>query len=213
VEEKQQRKAQRVAQERAAATAEGRRRVLRWASGVVLAVAAIGAVVVAVASGGGSSPATSGSTPPTSQVPFGPHYGSLDQRRLAVGVPTMMDTMNSPVHFHPVLSVWANGKPIQIPANLGIDPSKDSMRMAGLHTHDSAGTIHVEGVPNATLGQFFAVWGVAFSPSQLGPYRASPANPLRMWVNGKPSTEFGSLKLADGQRITVEYGPGRHGPA
>jgi hypothetical protein len=28
-----------------------------------------------------------------------------------------------------------------------------------------------------------------------------------MWVDGKPSTTFGQLKLADGQHIVVSFGP------
>lgn len=32
---------------------------------------------------------------------------------------------------------------------------------------------------------------------------------IRMWVDGKPSTAFGALELADGQRIVVRYRPGQ----
>ena len=79
--------------------------------------------------------------------------------------------------------------------------------MAGLHTHDASGTIHVEGVSGPRLGQFFAIWGVPLSARQLGPYRAAGDNAVRMWVDGKPSTAFGQLKLADRQRIVVSFGP------
>src|SRR5205807_6996529 len=125
---------------------------------------------------------------------FGQHYKAVDQRRKAAGIPTMMDTMNSSVHFHPQLALWVNGKRMPVPANIGIDPTKDSMQMAGLHTHDTSGTIHVEGAPaGVTLGRFFDVWGVPFSARQLGPYRASGAKKVRMWVDGKPSRAFGNL--------------------
>ena len=40
---------------------------------------------------------------------------------------------------------------------------------------------------DATLGQFFEVWGVPFSKTQLGPYHARGGKVMRMWVDGKPS--------------------------
>jgi hypothetical protein len=67
--------------------------------------------------------------------------------------------------------------------------------MAGLHTHDDTGTIHNEGQADATLGQFFAIWGVPFSRDRLGPYRAGRDGVVQMWVDGRPSTAWESLKL------------------
>jgi len=83
---------------------------------------------------------------------------------------------------------------------------------AHVPTMMDSGTIHVEGVPGARLGQFFRVWGVPLSTSQLGPYRAGANDAVRMWVDGKPSTAFGQLELVDGQRIVVSFGP-RDAPA
>lgn len=139
-------------------------------------------------------------------APFGPHYDGLVQRRRAAHIPTMMTTMNSPVHFHPLLKVYVNGKRLTVPANIGIDPREDSMQMAGLHTHDTSGTIHVEGVPGPRLGQFFAIWGVPLSAGRLGPFRGDARKRVRMWVSGKASAAFGALKLADGQHIVVSFG-------
>lgn len=184
----------------------------RWRNprilGTLLAAGAVVVVVTALASGHRThvSPAGSGGEASASASPFGQHYATLSQRRQAAHLPTMMDTMSSPVHFHPVLRVVIDGKPIAVPANIGIDPDQDPMQMAGLHTHDTSGTIHVEGVGHARLGQFFAVWGVPLSASQLGPYRATAIKRVRMWVDGKPSSAFGELPLADGQRIVVTYG-------
>ncbi|HEV8176344.1 MAG TPA: hypothetical protein VGP44_01520, partial [Gemmatimonadales bacterium] len=134
------------------------------------------------------------------------HYVGLQQRRKQAGMPTMMDTMNSPIHYHPMLKVFANGHQVAVPANIGIDPTKDPMQMAGLHTHDTSGTIHVEGARRATLDKLFKIWGVPLSSQQLGPYHAAGRKALRMWVNGKPSRAFGALKLADRQRITISFG-------
>ena len=99
-----------------------------------------------------------------------------------------------------------------MPGDIGFDPRKDPGQMAGLHTHDDDGPIHNEGQADATLGQFFAVWGVPFSSDRLGPYRAGKNSVVQMWVDGKPSRAWGSLKLADGQDIRVAVGPRRPTP-
>jgi hypothetical protein len=109
-------------------------------------------------------------------------------------------------HFHPKIKVNLNGKQVDVPPNIGISPANPPSEMAGLHTHDSSGTIHNEAGTSAKLRQFFAVWGVAFSSNHLGPYRATKSKKVRMWVDGKPSSDFGELQLKDGQEIVVAYG-------
>lgn len=163
----------------------------------------IAAVVLLALGGGGSSSAGA-------EEPFGPHYEGLEERRLAAGVPTMAEGGGS--HFHPLLAIYANGKPVTVPANIGIDPLNPPTEMAGLHTHDETGTIHNEAGTGATLGDFFAVWGVELSAEQLGPYRAEGAKAVRMWVDGVPSQSFGALRLKDGQRIVLAYGTDRQMP-
>ena len=173
----------------------------------VAAVVAAGIAAAIVSKGGSGSKSMQTTVAAGTSGAFGQHYAGLAQRRQAAHVPTMMDTMNSSVHFHPLLKVYVNGKRIPVPANIGIDPAQEAMQMAGLHTHDTSGTIHVEGVAGARLGQFFRIWGVPLSSRQLGPYRARGADGVRMWVAGKPSTAFGQLELADGQHIVVSFGP------
>jgi hypothetical protein len=212
LQEKERRREARHERERKLAAA-GRRRAVRRA----LIAVAIGAAVVAIpiavviASRGGDTKPTA-ATAVADGGPFGQHYAGLVQRREAAGVPTMMETMSSRVHYHPLLKVYVNRRQVPVPANIGIDPTQDAMQMAGLHTHTPDGTIHVEGVSGATLGQFFQIWGVALSARQLGPYRARGENAVRMWVDGKPSTAFGRLKLADRQRIVISYGPSNAPP-
>jgi hypothetical protein len=207
LQEKERRREAREAQERELAVAERRRGTRRALASVAVGAGLVAAIAVVIASGGGDSKPGQATTAATAAAPFGQHYAGLVQRRQAARVPTMMDTMNSSVHFHPLLKVYVNGKQIPVPANIGIDPTQDAMQMAGLHTHDTSGTIHVEGVAGARLGQFFGIWGVPLSASQLGPYRASGGNAVRMWVDGKPSNAFGQLRLADRQRIVVSFGP------
>src|SRR5260221_13952019 len=176
-----------------------RERFVQLSLAGILGALVIGALALTLIGGSGSSAPEPG--------PFGQHYDGLRQPRLAAGVPTMMQTMDSSTHFHPHLAGYGNGRQITVPANVGIDPDEPPMQMAGLHTHDTSGTIHDEGMSSSRLGQFFSVWGVPFSAGRLGPYRASGAKVVRMWVDGKPSRAFGALSLADGQQIVVSFGP------
>jgi hypothetical protein len=201
----------REAEEADLAMTPERRRVrprLLWGGIGAIVMAAIAAVIVS----GGGSKSMDMTVAAAPSGPFSQHYAGLTQRRQAAHVPTMMDTMKSSVHVHPMLKVYVDGKQIPVPVNIGIDPTQDAMQMAGLHTHDSTGTIHVEGVPRARLSQFFAVWGVPLSAKQLGLYRSGAGDVVRMWVDGKPSSAFGQLKLADGQHILVSFGPSNAPP-
>ncbi len=93
-----------------------------------------------------------------------------------------------------------------MPAGIGIDPA---VGYAPLHTHDASGVIHVES-PTArayTLGDFFAVWGVRFTPSCLGGYCAGGGRQLRVYVDGRPYRgDPANLVLASHQELVVAYG-------
>lgn len=106
-------------------------------------------------------------------------------------------------HFHAQLTLYADGQEIVVPSNIGIDPLAPPAEMAGLHTHDTTGTVHNEAGTGATLGDFFVVWGVDLSANRLGPH----SGPLRMWVDGKPSRALEDLLLKDGQEIVLASGP------
>jgi hypothetical protein len=178
-----------------------RRRVAGYfVAGLLIAAVIGGLIVVFAADGGGDSSSES-----ASGDPFGPHYPGLEQRRLDAGVPTMAEGGGD--HFHAHLQIYVNGEEVTVPSDIGVDPEQSPTAMAGLHTHDESGTIHNEAGSDATLGAFFAVWGVPFSEQELGPYEASRSKVVRMWVDGQPSEEFGDLLLEDGQEIVIAYGP------
>jgi hypothetical protein len=205
--EKQRRKAARLERERQRAAAEQRARRLRTALAALAGVAVVGVLMALALPSGGPSGRRA-----EREGPFGPHYAGLERRRLAAGVPTMAEG-DPAIHVHPLLVLYASGRRTGVPANIGIDPARPPAQMAGLHTHDGSGTLHVEGVRGATLGQFFQVWGVPLSAQRLGPYRADGRRAVRMWVDGRPSRAFGALALRDGQRIVVSYGAARRPPA
>jgi hypothetical protein len=199
--EKRRRRQERLAREQATTEQERRKRVIGVAVAGVLVAAIVAAIVVAVTVGGGGESATS------LEAAFGPHYEGLEDRREAAGVPTMAQAQTvGAAHFHPQIKVYADGKQVTVPPNIGIDPLNPPADMAGLHTHDDSGTIHNEAGTSSRLGQFFAVWGVPLSSKQLGPYRATRSRKVRMWVDGKSSRDFGELQLKDGQQIVVAFG-------
>jgi len=117
-------------------------------------------------------------------------------------------------HVHPKLNVVIRGQPIAVPANMGLGAPPQPM-----HTHDTDGTIHVEGAAaGTTLGEFMALWGVALSTDRLGPYRTNRTERLRMWVKAPQAKAFtetrprGSLPLTDGEELYLSYGSPSQAP-
>jgi hypothetical protein len=86
-------------------------------------------------------------------------------------------------HVHTHLTIFVNGKARVIPYGIGVPGYEAVQTPHGpfvetgscfywLHTHQEDGIIHVES-PSAslsfTLGQFFAIWGIPLSSTQVGP--------------------------------------------
>lgn len=112
------------------------------------------------------------------------------------------------MHWHPELALYVKGERQTIPENIGIGtrfagfPGYDAtMGMAGVHTHDTTGTIHFEfgGLvrrQDLTLGEFFRVWGKDM--------RSFGSN-MRMTVNGAENAEYENYMMKDGDRIELRY--------
>jgi hypothetical protein len=171
------------------------RRLLMWAGAGVLAVGAAIAIVLAVTSGGG----TSGPQASSSGLKLGP-LSALGTLKPAPspgsngieGVPIpnapalaglSAAATGSPVngircqtseqlifHIHAHLTIFINGTPRQVPADVGI-PGGSCLYW--LHTHAPDGIVHVESPIHRiyTLGDFFDEWGQPLGPSQLGPVK------------------------------------------
>ncbi len=159
-------------------------------------VAALGYALLQLAAGG----------PQEQAGPFGQHYDGLEGRRISASVPTMADA-DAAVHAHARLRVYVRSRQVSVPAGIGIHPDGGGGSMAALHTHDDGGTIHVEGMRSATLGQFFRIWGVPLSRRKLGPYVAGSGERVRARVDGKPTRALASLELRDGQQVEVRLEP------
>jgi hypothetical protein len=113
------------------------------------------------------------------------------------------------LHWHPSLAIYVNGVKQEIPMNVGIGPRYSGapgydaqMQMVPMHTHDDLPLIHLEfaGGPvrkeDATLGQFFKVWGKDM---------LSFGSNMRMTVNGIEQTDYENYVMHDGDVIELRY--------
>jgi len=110
------------------------------------------------------------------------------------------------------LNMTIDGKPVTVPANIGIDPSlwKDhsfdkygmqSMTMvmpgmAPLHTHDTSGIIHLESntVRLYTLGEFLNIWGGLDTNGKA----------VKATMDSAPVSDYKNIILRDGEQISLD---------
>ena len=129
-------------------------------------------------------------------------------------------------HVHAHLDVFVDGRPVQVPAGIGINIADPAVHTAGegagrtyggistpcrqacispLHTHDTTGILHTESAsatPN-TLGQFFTEWGVTLSASCVQDHCGGAA----VYVDGKRlSRDPATVQLLDHEEIAVVVG-------
>lgn len=112
-------------------------------------------------------------------------------------------------HFHAHLDIIVNGKPVTVPANLGI--SAPEQAISELHTHDTSGVLHVESASSKQrfiLGQAFTEWRVKLTKTSLGGLVADGKNTLTTYVDGKKWTgDPAAIELKPHREIALVYGP------
>jgi hypothetical protein len=138
--------------------------------------------------------------------PWPANTAELQQRLRAIGLQPLT-AEGQALHIHQHLDIFVDGKPVEVPGDLGIGQGF----ISDLHTHASypPGIIHVESptVESFTLGQFFAVWGVPLSATCIGSLCEKGAMKLRAWVNGRElKADPTRLILEAHQQITIAYG-------
>jgi hypothetical protein len=134
------------------------------------------------------------------------------------------------LHVHAHLDVFVNGKPVLVPAGIGIDIDNPSVRrfkasdgsigyggisppcpapcISPLHTHFQDGVLHTEAKQNQfnTLGEFFTEWDVRLDRKCVGGY-CKPAAPITIYIDGKPETgDPGAIQLEDKREIAIVIG-------
>lgn len=199
-EKKELARAEREAARRRIARTE-RRRQLAWIVGITIAVAA------------GVFFFTNRNERDTSTVdlpgeletkaPWDANAAESAARATALGLPAEGTTM----HEHADVEIFVHGTKEQVPTDIGIDPEAGTIQ--SIHTHDDTGLVHLESSESRefTLGEFFGVWGVRFTPSCLGAYCNDGDNRLQVFVDGDELTDnLQDVQLDDQTVIVVTYG-------
>jgi hypothetical protein len=103
------------------------------------------------------------------------------------------------------VGLFVDGEAQVVPAGIGID--NDGHRIAGLHTHDCSGTVHLEAEKEIelTLGQFTDTWGVRFD-AECFDELCAPDSPVAVQLNGEPVAVPRDLVIADCAVITIVIG-------
>ena len=133
-------------------------------------------------------------------------------------------------HVHAHLDVFVNGRPVLVPAGIGIDLDNPAVRadkrpdgivvgagltqecdepcISPLHTHDPSGLLHTETKtpsPNQ-LGQFFTEWAVRLTNDCVGGY-CKPDVPIKIYVDGEVATgDPAQIQLSNLREIAIVIG-------
>jgi hypothetical protein len=188
-----------------------------WPIVAVLAVIAVAGIAAALYFGlrgnGNNNTATPVSTGNTNalnalpgvrkiKAPWPPEYAHLNDRLRPLNLNALSQEALA-YHIHQHLDVYLNGKPITVPALIGIN---DGAYLTELHTHDASGIIHVESESSDkhyTLGTFFAEWGIFLSSKCVGAY----CQGYTWYINGKKQTGHPwNLVLQPHQVIVIAIG-------
>jgi hypothetical protein len=194
---------ERERQEREAAQRKARLTRIGGAIAVLLAVGAI--ILIASLAGGGddADPAAASKGLQETQGPWPPLVEGLEDREKALKLPALDEEI---YHVHAQIKIFVNGKEQKVPNNIGIDQGKGFL--SSLHSHDEKGIIHMEAVEKYPfkLGQFFSVWGVKFTPTQIGAFKAGPGLVLETYLNGKKVPNGPNIVMNQSDRIVVGFG-------
>jgi len=210
---------------------------------MALRAAAICALLVVLSagcsSGGGDKSSNGGkegvcaqlgdvAAPRATKAPWSAPENPMELTCAAGLVPEKAEFLEYHVHAH--LDVFVDGRPVLVPAGIGIDLDNpatvadtsangavigaglkqtcDKPCISPLHTHDLSGLLHTETAkpsPNK-LGQFFTEWAVRLTPNCIGAY-CEPKTPIKIYVDGKVETGCPSeIELADMREIAIVIG-------
>lgn len=177
---------------------------------IAIAVAVLAGAVSLAACGSDKKDSSATSTPtddkPAASAVSWPAPADATAQATAAGLP-MLGQEGQVLHIHSHLDVFVDGKPVTVPAEIGIDLVKQ--QISPLHTHDTSGVVHIESPvkKDFTLGEFMTEWNVPISKGALGPLKTGGGKELHVYVNGKEqSGDPAALKLGAHEEIAVVYG-------
>lgn len=126
-------------------------------------------------------------------------------------------------HIHQHLTLYQDGKPVTLPAFIGIPVGSNipgGTCYYWLHVHDTTGVVHVESptTQNYTLGQFLDVWqrttqldaqgggNTQVSDAFVRALRAASPGDVHIYVADKEVSDYASILLTAHEMITIEIG-------
>ncbi len=159
---------------------------------------------------------------PAPQIPY---TGPID------GIPCDAGTQSGQ-SFRVHLDIWVGTRAMVVPAGTGTvntgsgtcqyyltspaAPTSASGTSASATTGGGSSNIIAVAAPAGqkfTLGQFFAIWGLPLSASDLMGHQAAGGQSIRAYVNGKAwSGDPAGIPLQPDAEIVLEYGPPWHTP-
>jgi hypothetical protein len=126
--------------------------------------------------------------------------GGADAAGLAIG-----PVEGTARRFDSHLDIFVNGRPVQVPAGLGVD----GKFVSEVRTRDK-GVLVVASSDRSrrfTLGQLFMEWGVRLESAHLGGFTADAKHSLTAYVNGaERSGDPAMIELVPHREITLVYG-------
>src|SRR5437868_5507703 len=205
------------------------RRRFPWArllGGVILVVVGVGAGLILASSQQRPQPAASVATPPAPAA-----AAATTSRTRPAAAPTAAvssplpdingiscDALESTIeHIHVHLAIFFNGEEQQIPFGIGIGQPwqvtssgsgpfvSDGACFYWIHTHTEDGVVHIESPVRRrfTLGDFFAIWQVPLSGTQVG----NAQGQVITYINGqRNATNPPDLPLLPHARIQLCVG-------
>jgi hypothetical protein len=162
---------------------------------------------------GGRATATLAPSVGVAVAPRGPASGGTPEVN-GISCDSLESTL---FHIHVHLAIFVQGQAQVVPYGIGIgEPWQVSDSPEGpfvedgtcfywIHTHTQDGIVHIEAPTRRrfTLGDFFAVWGLPLSSSQVGPAQG----PVVTYVNGKrDDSDPATIVLLPHQRIQLDIG-------
>jgi hypothetical protein len=160
----------------------------------------------------------------TTKAPWARPNDTLALSRLAGLKPEPHEFFAYHVHAH--LDILVNGRPVRVPAGIGVDIRNPAVKrgrlpdgsmafggisdcgkpcISPLHTHDDSGILHTESQkahPNR-LGQFFTEWRVRLNRACVGGY----CRGVKFYVAGKRFTgDPAAITLTNLEEIAIVIG-------
>ena len=124
----------------------------------------------------------------------------FDEKAFAAKIP------KGPIHWHPHVTILIKGKPLTIPAGVGLESAVHKP----VHVHENDNILHWEvdapTVRNMQLGYFFnTVWKKKLSNECILDYCNGPDGTVKMYVNGIENTEFDHYMPLDKDEIKIVF--------